>query len=167
MKWAVRNDTLAGQVSDDELTGTSSDLQKTLTKFWEVEEVSVSKALSKEEIDCANIFVRTTRRNSEGRFIVTLPLKQDESTLGKSREQVEKRFYSTERRLSKNNKLRDYYVYFMPEYEELNHMSKTESCDNSHIEYFMSHHGVLREPSLTTKLRIVFDASCQQQLVTG
>lgn len=31
--------------------------------------------------------------------------------------------------------------------------------NNSDVEYFMPHHGVLRESSLTTKLRVVFDAS--------
>lgn len=61
----------------------------------------------------------------------------------------------------------------MREYEQLGHMTtieedngsmNTDLNDNQRIIYYMPHHGVQRESSLTTKLRLVFDASSRAQL---
>ncbi|XP_059057523.1 uncharacterized protein LOC131851106 [Achroia grisella] len=50
------------------------------------------------------------------------------------------------------------YSDFMREYRELGHMSLIKKYSWPH--YFLPHHGVFREDSTTTKLRVVFDASC-------
>lgn len=118
--------------------------------------------MSKDELLCEQIFAETTQRDPQGRFIVILPLKQKVESLENSRELAEKRFYALERRLSRNNVLYEYYVNFLLVYKELKHM--TLDRENYHpltssVEYYMPHHGVLRESSLTTKLRVVFDAS--------
>lgn len=134
-------------------------LEHLLGKFWEVEEVNGSRALSKEEIKCEEIFAKTTRRDPDGRFVVQLPLKQAADTLGQSRNIAEKRFYSTERKLNKDPKLKSYYIDFMQEYAQLGHMSLLSENDESKAEYYMPHHDVFREFSLTTKMRVVFDAS--------
>lgn len=47
----------------------------------------------------------------------------------------------------------------MLEYRSLGHMSISNEYNGSHFEYFMPHHGVPKEESLTTKLRVVFDTS--------
>lgn len=51
----------------------------------------------------------------------------------------------------------------MKEYEDLEHMTKVEPCSNSNIKesYYLPHYAVWREDSVTTTLRIVFDASCK------
>ncbi|XP_022206389.2 uncharacterized protein LOC111063008 [Nilaparvata lugens] len=50
----------------------------------------------------------------------------------------------------------------MKEYEELQHMEQiTEPEANSSINYFIPHHAVIKETSSTTKVRVVFDASCK------
>lgn len=47
----------------------------------------------------------------------------------------------------------------MREYLELGHMTKIDTYTSPH--YFLPHHGVFRENSTTTKLRVVFDASAK------
>ena len=52
------------------------------------------------------------------------------------------------------------YKEFMQEYLELGHMKKVEGPLNKSA-YYMPHHGVLKETSSTTKLRVVFNASAK------
>ncbi|XP_026745831.1 uncharacterized protein LOC113507176 [Trichoplusia ni] len=52
------------------------------------------------------------------------------------------------------------YDAFMSEYELLGHMTQFKPSDTDPTGYYIPHHGVLREQSTTTKLRVVFNASC-------
>lgn len=129
-----------------------------LKQFWELEEVPSSKALSLEERQCEEHYAQTYSRDNQGRFIVSIPLKLPENLLGDSLLSAEKQFLNLERRLIKNPQLYDKYRAFMNEYLRLGHMS---SCDPKtfNIAYFLPHHGVTNDNSLTTKLRVVFNGS--------
>nr|CAI5827413.1 unnamed protein product [Callosobruchus analis] len=141
------------------VSATSIELHKLLTKFWEIEEQDTPEIWSEEETSCERIFQETTTRDSDGRFVVTLPLKMDGSSLGESRMQAERRFHSLECKFSRNESFKKDYVNFLREYQELGHMSEVTCDKDANPEYFMPHHGVLREESISTKLRVVFDAS--------
>lgn len=137
---------------------TINSIDNTMKKFWQLENFESSKQLyTKEEQACEDIFVETVKRTTEGRFIVNLPLKLDSDYLGNSREIAEKRFLALERKLNYKPELKQQYSDFIHEYINLGHMHKTEENDG----YFLPHHGVVKESSLTTKLRVVFDASCK------
>lgn len=136
----------------------SSTLDTQLRMFWEVEELSSAKdTQTEEERACEEHFLRTTTSDSEGRFIVRIPLKQSPSALGDSYSQAERRFIATEKRLQRSPDYKLLYANFMKEYESMGHMSPVSSYESPC--YFMPHHGVYREHSTTTKLRVVFDAS--------
>lgn len=134
-----------------------------LTPFWELDTIAAKHSLSSEERACEQSFLETTTRKKDGRFVVTMPLKEDPSVLGDSFQMAKCRFISLERKFARDPIFKDMYIQFMHEYEHLGHMtenkeSSPESLKNQ-VNYFLPHHGVLRESSLTTKLRTVFDAS--------
>lgn len=74
---------------------------------------------------------------------------------------AEKRLRSTERRLSLDESRRTEYSQFLQEYQKLRHMSDVTESENAKEGYFMPHHAVIKGESLTTKLRVVFDASAK------
>ncbi|XP_072375596.1 uncharacterized protein [Diabrotica undecimpunctata] len=112
-----------------------------LTRFWEIEERHTSKLLSEEEINCETHFKNSFQRNEEGRFVVSLPLKDSPSKLGNSIQAATRRFYSLERKLQANDR------------------SQCTSADTAEPDFYLPHHGVIKEESLTTKLRVVFNGS--------
>lgn len=137
-------------------------LDNIMRSFWELEEKpisSLSESLSSEERMCEDHFVRTAKRLEDGRFCVKIPFKQSPELLGKTFQQAEKRFIALENRLQRNENYKKLYCEFINEYIKLGHMTRITEYNSPH--YFMPHHGVFREHSTTTKLRVVFDASAQ------
>lgn len=66
-----------------------------------------------------------------------------------------------ERRLIQTPKIRSQYISFMQEYEDLGHMSLVTTPKLSEPHYYIPHHCVHKPSSESTKLRVVFDASCR------
>ncbi|XP_018395293.1 PREDICTED: uncharacterized protein LOC108773843 [Cyphomyrmex costatus] len=138
-------------------------LNKSLERFWAVEQGGPETATIRSETErrCEELFDKTTKRDDNGRFIVRLPIVEGTEPLGESRDIAEKRLKQMERRFRNNVSLHEQYANFMREYEELGHMSQVvdeEHKVNSSIVY-LPHHGVVKEDSTTTRLRVVFDAS--------
>ncbi|KAK9696385.1 hypothetical protein QE152_g31923 [Popillia japonica] len=69
-----------------------------LEKFWKIEELPDSEYYSKEELSCENHFETTFKREQDGRFIVSLPLKENHANLGESLGIAEKRLISMEKK---------------------------------------------------------------------
>lgn len=135
------------------------ELNEQLKKFWEIEEISSSKQpFSSDEILCEKLFTETTERADNGRFSVRIPLKESPKVLGESYNIAKDRLLSLERRLSKlPPQHKQMYSDFMQEYLALGHMTRIENYTQPC--YFLPHHCVIREHSVTTKLRVVFNAS--------
>lgn len=140
----------------------TNNLQVDLDRFWELDSVSSIHKHSGEERSCEQHFIDTTYRNSDGRFVVSIPFKESLDVLGDSYMMAKQRFLSLERRLGRDPRLKSLYVDFLNEYIELGHMSEStrrpldSTCSN-----YLPHHGVLKESRTTTKLRVVFDASAR------
>lgn len=137
----------------------SQSIETQLQRFWELEELpkSGTDTRTDEERACEQHFVNTTTRGDDGRFSVSIPFKSSPDKLGETFDRAKRRFLALERRLERNPKYKKMYSDFIHEYISLGHMSRVEQYGTPH--FFMPHHGVFKEQSTTTKLRVVFDGS--------
>ncbi|XP_037821303.1 uncharacterized protein LOC119610239 [Lucilia sericata] len=140
------------------------DLNLQLTRFWELEEVQEASRMSDEDRYCEKLYERTTYRNKEGRFVVSLPFKKEfpvEQNLGNSRDTAIAQYLRNEARLVKQSSTKNDYDKVISEYLTLHHMVKVhpDLSANPNTSYYLPHHAVIKPDSTTTKLRVVFNAS--------
>ncbi|XP_062542374.1 uncharacterized protein LOC134210340 [Armigeres subalbatus] len=141
----------------------AENIEEGLARFFELESCRTSSTLSLEESACETHFERTTTRDSTGRFVVQLPKKQFlVDRLGDTQAIATRRFMALERRLDTDPFVKKMYSDFINEYLRMQHMIEISARDLSTVPvaYFLPHHAVLKPDSTTTKLRVVFDASC-------
>lgn len=142
----------------------SADVNDLLRKFWELEsEPSVpSVILTKEEQKCEDFYSKTTKRDATGRYVVKLPFKTDSPscTFGGSEVIARRRFINLEKRLLKEPELRLQYSAVINEYIQLGHAEVVPQLELGKDAFYLPHHAVVREDKSTTKVRVVFDASC-------
>ncbi|XP_029172121.1 uncharacterized protein LOC114941332 [Nylanderia fulva] len=141
----------------------TDDLNQTLRRFWEIEEIPASSKITSEEKACDDHFNSTHSRNSEGRYIVRLPFKHGPPlNIGESRHSALQSYLRTESRIKTDSSKSSEYHNFLKEYYDLRHMqrvSETEQLIDSNQIVYIPHHAVFRANSLTTRIRIVFNAS--------
>ncbi|XP_076392699.1 uncharacterized protein LOC143265299 [Megachile rotundata] len=142
---------------------TNAQLDASISRFWNIEEIDSGESTSIDSNECEIYFKETTVRNSDGRYIVSLPFNDRVSELGNSHEQAQKRLLNIERRFKRDSTLRSQYIDFMQEYIDLGHMSivQDETVENSNSCYYLPHHAVFKSSSTTTKIRVVFDGSAK------
>ncbi|XP_055622175.1 uncharacterized protein LOC129765771 [Toxorhynchites rutilus septentrionalis] len=142
---------------------TTRNLESLLERFWELESLQSDRIYSAKEIACEELYQGTTTRKSDGRYVVSLPKSQDPYIqLGESRAIAERRLLCLERKLERDASVKEAYHEFLEEYSRLGHMRRLEDpVDNSIYHYYLPHHPVFKASSTTTKVRVVFDASCR------
>ncbi|XP_055526989.1 uncharacterized protein LOC129719622 [Wyeomyia smithii] len=118
---------------------------------------------SPEELRCEEQFAQTVKRGCDGRYTVSLPKVEGAlAKFGESRDIAFRRLQGLEHRLLKNVELRQQYDQFMEEYLQLGHMRKVETRSlEQGTRCCLPHHPVVKQESTTTKVRVVFDASCK------
>lgn len=145
---------------------TLADIDKQLKRFWEAEELHPERHRTAEEEQCEKHYEQTHKRLRNGRYEVRIPLNNDKLrsvTMGDSKARAAARLVQIEKRLLRDGGFSVQYHKFMNEYIQLNHMEMVKDdpmADVSRV-YYMPHHSVIKEDSTTTKLRVVFDASCK------
>lgn len=139
----------------------TAELDKTLQKFWEFEDLSLCIAEKPEHELIEKMFLETYLRDDDGRFIIKIPLKQHVHEIGSSREMALKRFFMLEKRFQREPSFKEKYVEFMREYEQLGHMIEAKTKpEHNQMSYHIPHHGVMT----SNKFRVVFDASCKTNI---
>ncbi|XP_057671252.1 uncharacterized protein LOC130902982 [Diorhabda carinulata] len=143
------------------LSRSMNNLENGLEKFWLIEEIpSLKNNYTEEENEVESHFQQTYSRDNYGNFIVRLPFRDNLEQLGESYDIAVNRFQSLERKLGKNPTLEENYSSFINECINLGHMSELNNFNfNLQPSFFLPHHAVIKESSMTTRLRVVFDAS--------
>lgn len=141
-----------------------NNIDSTLKRFWQLEDLPQrDELLTEEEEFCEMHFQRTYSINENGRFIVKLPIIDVNKKLGDSRPLAISRLFSIERKFAMDQCFEEQYKAFMSNYIELNHMIPISSYDKHSSDsqiYYLPHHAVLKPDNISTKLRVVFDGSC-------
>ncbi|XP_043062704.1 uncharacterized protein LOC122319451 [Drosophila yakuba] len=133
-----------------------------MERLWRIDHVEPPEiTLTPEQRNCEEFYTKTVRRNSDGRLEVRLPFKDEPTVLGASFDIAKRRFLSLERSLCKRPEVGAKYVEFMQEFQKLGHMSSVSHPQLNTPHYYIPHQCVLKPNSTSTKLRVVFDASCK------
>ncbi|XP_036322035.1 uncharacterized protein LOC118736033 [Rhagoletis pomonella] len=132
-----------------------------LTRFCEVEEVPRKPLASPSDILCEENYQRTTRRNPNGRYVITLPFKDPKHIdIGSSRHIALAQYLRNEKSLLRKPQVKAEYDKAITENLEIAHMKKVEyNPADKMTPYYLPHHAVIKPDRITTKLRVVFNAS--------
>ena len=139
-------------------------LNNQLQRFWSQEAILVgARALSARE-KAVELHFSTTHKYfpDRQRYMVSLPRQEGSLQLGESRAIVAKRFLANEASLIRKGTLEPFQA-VMKEYLDLGHAQKVSPKDLQLAcahHYYLPIHAVYKQTSSTTKVRIVFDASC-------
>ncbi|XP_039303433.1 uncharacterized protein LOC120357334 [Solenopsis invicta] len=126
--------------------------------FWELLYTRTS-----EENFCKQHFISNVTQTSQSRYIVKLPVKEHLiSKLGDSQAAALKRLFSLERRFRRDPQLKLQYSQFIDEYLSLGHMRLINALpEERSVNFYLPHHCVYKVTDQSSKLRVVFDASCK------
>ena len=170
--WVLRGcytpDEVSSTMGSPVCTTLSEEAQSTdklLTKFWELEDEPRTPAALTPEEEKVQDHYRATHSydNQAQRYMVSLPKKEGSLTLGESRTQALNRARANERSLLRKGTW-DKFQDVIKEYITLGHAQPVTAQEMTLPPascYYMPMHGVYKDSSTTTKLRVVFDASAK------
>ncbi|XP_024872888.1 uncharacterized protein LOC112455302 [Temnothorax curvispinosus] len=138
----------------------SPTLEAKLRRFWEVEELPQNPTPASKDVLCEKHFRATHYRDPYGQY-VRLPFKKGPPiSIGESRPRAEQMLKALTRRFRDKPAFEKEYREFLEEYERLGHMRLAAApSDQTEQHVYIPHHGVIREGSSTTHLRVVFNTS--------
>ena len=140
-------------------------VSKQLCAFWEIESLGITseKTQNPDEEEALQMFEETTTFK-DGRYHVALPWKPERAELHDNYRVAKKRFEGLKKRLKKDVTFYSRYNEVVEDYLQQN-IAEDVPKDNAsadNVQYYLPHHAVVREDKVTTKLRVVFDASSHE-----
>ena len=139
-------------------------LESSIERLWQLDRAHVVDKLAHnyEEVICERYYETTTSRKEDGRFIVSMPRKENYDIVDHSKQTALNRLYSLESRLARQPLVREQYNSFMNEYEALDHMEVVTREEDENYSYetnYLSHHPVWKDEVKKEKIRVVFNGS--------
>ncbi|GFQ75684.1 integrase catalytic domain-containing protein [Trichonephila clavata] len=139
-------------------------VDKNLTKFWDLKAIGIKEESSCDPDDQAmQHFISSVRFNS-GRYEVGFPWKRDKQELNDNFSVAENHAKSLAKKFIRDPTLFKQYLEILKEYELqgiIERVFQPEKPTNTAV-FYLPHQAVFRQESLTTKMRIVFDASSHE-----
>ncbi|XP_075162693.1 uncharacterized protein LOC142235322 [Haematobia irritans] len=136
------------------------DLNSTLRMFWESESIKPKySSLTLDDQRAEDLYATTTTKSTH--YAVKLPF-TSKIDVGESYNAALRRLRAMERKFETNLNFKVSYCEFMREYISMGHMQliPDEEINRPNSEmFYLPHHAVIRDTSITTKLRVVFDGS--------
>jgi len=140
-----------------------------------LDQVSTTRQFSAEEKWCEDHFQQTHIRQPNGKYLLRLPLKtlfDPKQVISRSRQIALNRFHGLERKLDHRPDFSQQYASTIQEYFDLKQIKEVKCSEGEHtrinaqrqLSIFVCtvpHHAVIKDDSLTTKMRVVYDASCK------
>ncbi|XP_070526948.1 uncharacterized protein [Cardiocondyla obscurior] len=149
------------------LCNTKHDLAKLVMRFWQQEEVeggAIPQTL--DDIWCEKHFIKYHKRLDSGRYMASLPIREQNSNFLGSRQLSLRMLERMERNFQRKPELRVLYTRFMTEYIKLGHMSIVPPADLSNKAIcYLPHHAIFKTTENNSAIRVVFNGSAQ--LPTG
>lgn len=143
-------------------------LENILKSFWEIEEISSPSPLHSLEQVVEDNFLRTTTRESNGRYVVSLPFNPKinlEENLSNTFTLAVASLKSLESRFQRDPVFSDKYKDFIEDFLSSGHMSPVSSSALARIRrsphFFIPHHGVIKKGDPSAPLRVVFNGSAK------
>ena len=100
------------------------DLTKLVKDFWQQEELSAGPVpLTPAEQECEDLYRQSHSRLTDGRYVVRLPVVAPLPDLATTKRAALRVLAGTEKRFARDDRLRELYVAFMQQYEDLEHMT--------------------------------------------
>ena len=142
------------------------ELNNLMKQFWSLEAIGITprvdRQLTPDERLAVNKVKETMRFTGE-RYEVAVPWKHDRPNLESNRQMAEKRLRSVERKLMQDESLAQAYQSVIDDYIEKGYIREVPKVEPKPAsEWFLPHFPVVRPEKSTTKVRIVFDGSAQQ-----
>lgn len=162
--WTCVGQILSNGSSDQTFFVKDQELNTALRKFWEIEEVSTEKQpLYSESEQAALNQSEQSLRIVDDRYEIGFPWKESKDKLENNYEMARKRLENTEKRLNKNPEIRETYSKTINMYLEKGYINKIPGgkTDDSKSNWYLPHFPVIKPDKLTTKVRLVFDASAR------
>ncbi|CAH0730269.1 unnamed protein product, partial [Brenthis ino] len=134
------------------------DIESSLQRFFELEEIPSQRFISPEELECENIF-NSTVIFKDNRYFVDLPFSRNPSGLGNSRGVAQRRLLALERKFACVPALRESYNRNISDYISQGYLSEVPDSELTEEGYYIPHHAVVRPDK--DNIRVVLDASAK------
>ncbi|XP_055714211.1 uncharacterized protein LOC129808457 [Phlebotomus papatasi] len=144
-------------------TASLESIDSALRRFWDVDEIPDKSESQTEQEEAETLYSATTIRDSDGRYVVHLPFKDNVGNLRDNRPSAFRQLHHLLSRLNKNPDLKLQYGEIFEEYLRLGFIEYVPPSDLKEPAYYMPHHCVVREEATSTKVRVVFNASSKSQ----
>ncbi len=136
-----------------------SDLQGSLTKLWESDQVPTAHALTTAEQSAVYQFQTNLFVNPEDNHYASgLPWIENPAELGQTQQMAKLCLISNKRKMKWMGKLESFQSE-VRQYLELSHAEIIPQSELNHTGYYMPMHGIIKEELTTTKIRPVCDCS--------